>query len=678
MPPEAANPHPLLALFAPASVAVIGASSDSRKLGGRPLHNLLHYGYRGRIYPVNPAAATVQGIPSYRSVADLPETPDQAILVVPAAAVLPALEACVTKGIPVVQILSAGFAEVGGEGVVLQAQVLALTRRTGLRVTGPNALGSVSPADGFYGTFSSLIDSLRPAPGPVGVVTQSGAFGSHVYAVAAQRGLGISRSIATGNEVDIDVATCLAFLAADPATRVICAALEGCRDGYRLRATLRACTRAGKPVIIMKVGSSDAGALAAATHTGSLAGTDAVFDAVFRECGAFRAKSIEEMIDIAYLCATAGLPQSDTLTVVTISGGIGVLMADAAAEHALRLPAISPETAARLRTILPTVTGINPIDTTAQVAGTPGKLVDLMDAVQAEAVTGTAVLYLSHIGRVPDRFEDLHAPLQALRQRHPQLLLILCGTTVPKIRVWLEANGIAAFEDPTRAIAAIDGAVRLQQRARPEPDAPPAPILPAIDLATAAVDERGAKAMLAAIGIPVLDERACATAEEAVSAAEAIGFPIVLKIISPDIAHKTEVGGVLLNLATPEAVRNGVATITDRVRYAMPTARLQGVLVSPMVQSGVETIIGIQNDPVFGPMVMFGLGGVLVELFRDVAFASAPLSPRGCKAPHRLRPRHGTASGLARRCPSRHRRARGHAGPCVGSRSKPCGAGGKP
>lgn len=623
-------PHFLMPLFAPASVALVGASSDPRKLGGRPLHNLLHYGYQGRIYPVNPGADMVQGVKSYRSIAELPEVPDQAIVVVPAPAVLPALQACAAKGIKLAQILSAGFAEVGGAGIELQRQVVELVRRTGLRVTGPNALGSVSPGDAFYGTFSSLIESLRPAPGPVGVVTQSGAFGSHVYAVAAQRGLGISRSIATGNEADIDVSTCIAALAEDPATRVICAALEGCRDGNRLRAALRACVKAGKPVIVMKVGSSDAGALAAATHTGSLAGVDAVFDAVFRECGAFRAGSIEEMIDIAYVCATGRLPVSDGLTVVTISGGIGVLMADAAACCGLPLPPINGETAGRLRAILPTVTGVNPIDTTAQVANVPGKLAELLEATQADSPAGTAILYLSHIGRTPDRFTELHAPLLALRKRHPGLLLVLCGTTVPEVRTWLEATGIPAFEDPSRAVAAIHGAVRLRLLGSSVIDPPQVRPMPGIDLA-ASVNEQAAKALLVRIGVPVLEERACATAEEAMAAAGALGYPAVLKILSPDIAHKTEVGGVLLNLGDAAAVQAGFVTVVDRVREAAPAARLQGVLVSPMRRDGVETIIGIQNDPVFGPMVMFGLGGVFVELFRDVAFASAPLSAEAAR-----------------------------------------------
>ena len=625
--------HPLMPLFSPRSVALVGASSDPRKLGGRPLHNLLRFGYRGRIYPVNPASAEVQGVTAYPSVRALPEVPDQAIVVVPARHVAAALEDCAAKGVRLVQILSAGFAEIGGEGVALQQQVVEIVRRTGLRITGPNALGTVSPSDGFYGTFSSLIDSLRPSPGRVGVVTQSGAFGSHVYAVAAQRGIGISRSVATGNEADLDVAELIGALVEDEQTQVICAALEGCRNGDKLRSALRAAATAGKPVVLMKVGSTEAGALAAATHTGSLAGSDAVFDAVFRECGAWRARTIEEMVDVAYLCATGRMPSDDAMVLVTISGGIGVLMADRAVELGLQLPAVTADLSERLREILPYVTGVNPIDTTAQVAGTPAKIVELVDAVQQASPVGTVVIYLSHIGRAPERFGSMQAALDDLRRRHPDTLIVLVGTTAPEVRVWLEARGIPAFEDPSRAVAAINGAARLNARHRTLE--PPTDVdlsaYQALDMT--ADDEAAARQALAACGIEMLPERVCVTAVDAVAAAVAFGFPVVAKIVSPDIQHKTEAGGVLLDLADADAVERGFHAIMAGVREYRPDADLRGVLITPMRRGGVETIIGVQRDPVFGPMVMFGLGGVTVELFKDVAFASAPLS---LAAAHRL------------------------------------------
>ncbi len=376
----------------------------------------------------------------------------------------------------------------------------------------------------------------------------------------------------------------------------------------------------------MKVGSTEAGALAAATHTGSLAGTDAVFDAVFRECGAWRARTIEEMVDVAYLCSTGRMPRDDSLVVVTISGGIGVLMADQAVELGLRLPVVPPTLSERLRAILPTVTGVNPIDTTAQVAGTPTRIVELVDAVQQAIPAGTVVIYLSHVGRAPERFADLQPVLEDLRRRHPDTLLVLVGTTAPEVREWLEAHGIPAFEDPNRAVHAIHGAARLGERhgALEAPAAPDLAALRALDLRVD--DEAAAKRLLAAAGVPVLSERLCVSAAEAVVAAEGFGFPVVAKIVSPDILHKTEAGGVLLDLVDADAVARGFTTIMASARAHRPDAELRGVLVAPMRRGGVETIIGVQHDPVFGPMVMFGLGGVTVELFRDVAFASAPLT----------------------------------------------------
>lgn len=622
--------HPLAALFSPRSVALVGASSDPAKLGGRPLRNLLAFGYEGRIYPVNARAAEVQGVKAYPSVAVLPETVDQAIIVVPAQAVEAALADCAARGVKVAQILSAGFAEVGGDGTAMQARVVDIARRAGIRITGPNALGSVSPSDRFFATFSGLLDTLRPEPGVIGVATQSGAFGSHIYATMAERGIGLSRSLATGNEADIDVAEAIGFLAADPATRVICAALEGCRNGARLRASLRAAAEAGKPVVIMKVGRTEVGAVAAATHTGSLAGEDRIFDAVFRAGGAWRAETVEEMVDIAYVCATGRMPVNRGTTIVTISGGLGVLMADTAVEAGLDVAPMPAALGAEVRAFMPLASGRNPIDTTAGVAGGPPSFARLFDMVLSGSESGSVLAYLAHIGRTPARFAELEGPLAAVRAKHPDRLIALAGTIDPKVRKTCDAMGVPFFEDPSRLVRATAAAAVLRERmalarqaAVADASVPPAP--------RAALNEAEAKAYLAECGVPVVPERSCATADEAVAAAEAMGFPVVAKILSPDILHKTEIGGVTLNLRDADEVSRAFADIVARARAAKPDARIEGVLISPMLRGGVETIIGIQRDPVFGPMVMFGLGGVSVELFRDVAFAPAPLDQAGAE-----------------------------------------------
>ena len=625
-----AGMHALEKMFRPKSVAVIGASGDPDKLGGRTLLHLKELGYKGRIYPINVSAKEVQGLRAWRCVADLPEVPDSALILLPAPMVEKALEECAAKGILHVQVLSSGFAEEGGDGLAMQERVVAVARRHGMRITGPNALGSISPPDGFFGTFSSLLATAQPRPGKVGIATQSGAYGSHIYAAASLRGIGISRAIATGNEADIDVATCIDYLAEDPGTAVICASLEGCKNGARLRQALLKAAARCKPVIIMKVGSTEVGAAAAATHTGSLAGEDRIFSAVFRECGALRASSIEELIDIAYVCAIAPLPPSADVGILTVSGGIGVLMADACIQAGLAVPPMLPEVLARVREIQPVAGGRNPIDTTAQLNGR----MHIFEAISQEMVRGaklgSVLFYLAHLGRNLQRFPPLEQSLAALRRTAPDRLIVAVMTSIEEIRLKLEALGVPVFEDPSRAVKAVAGATMLrvlQAQAGAPPDAARGE-----RLALSSANEAGAKEVLARIGVPVLPERICTSAEQAVMAASTLGFPVVMKILSDDIPHKTEVGGVLLNLTDGEAVAQGFAELMRRARAVKPEARLDGVLIAPMVTGGVETIIGVQRDPIFGPMVMFGLGGISVELFRDVAFASAPLTPERAEA----------------------------------------------
>jgi acyl-CoA synthetase (NDP forming) len=622
--------HPLEKMFRPRSVAVVGASGDPEKLGGRTLLHLKELGYQGRIYPINVSAREVQGLPAWRSVADLPEAPDCALILLPAPLVAQAIEDCAAKGVKYAQVLSSGFAEEGGEGVAMQARLGEQARAHGIRLTGPNCLGSISPPDGFFGTFSSLLATAKPGPGIVGVATQSGAYGSHIYAVAGFRGIGISRAIATGNEVDIDVAEAIEYLVEDEGTRVICASLEGCANGEGLRRALLKAAAVRKPVIIMKVGSTEVGAAAAATHTGSLAGEDRVIDTVFRECGALRVFSIEEMLDVAYLCSIAPLPPLESVGMISVSGGIGVLMADACIEAGLAVPALSPEALAEIRAVQPMAGGRNPIDTTAQLAGRLHVIETISQSMMRGADLGALVFYLAHLGRDMARFPKVEGAFLALRRNQPDRTVIAVMTHIDKVRLRLEALGIPVFEDPTRAVRALAGAARLRRLQAAAEPVPPAVQAAPLDITFA--NEAAAKALIAQAGVPVLPEETCASVEAAIAAADRLGYPVVMKILSDDIPHKTEVGGVMLHLADAEGVRAGFATLMQRARAARPDARLDGVLVAPMMRGGVETIIGTLCDPVFGPMVMFGLGGVAVELFRDVAFASAPLSAARAEA----------------------------------------------
>ncbi len=625
-----ASTHPLHGLFEPQTVAILGASSDPNKLGGRPIRFLRDGEFQGKVYPVNSRNAEIQGYPAFASIKDIPGPVDQAIIILPAAACLEALQECGEKGVKVVQVFSSGFAEVGPEGVLAQNQLVATAKRFGMKLLGPNCLGVVGVVNRFFATFSTALEALTPSPGTISIATQSGAFGSCAYSIAIQRNMGLSRIVATGNEAHIDVAECIDYFAQDPDTQVICAAIEGCQDGNRLRAALLKAAQNNKPVIIMKVGTSSVGIAAAATHTGSLAGNDAIYDAIFAECGAWRAQTIEEMLDVAYFCSKLPVPQNDQAGIVTVSGGIGILMADAAETHSITLPELPPLAAKRMAELLPFAPIGNPLDTTAQVTAVKDGTVRTMEIISSETEWSTLFLYMAQSACAPQRFEPMRLALISLKKKHPDRSFILVGPSDDDVRQSLENDGFIVMTDPNRAVVAAHACITLAQRRQKlvpiHPRQATSQKLPNLET------EAQAKQLLAKHGLPILQERICATRSEAVAAANALGMPVVVKILSPDIQHKTEIGGVLLNLSTEQAVADAFDLVTQRAHAAQPHARIEGVLVSQMAGAGLETILGVHQDPVFGPMMMFGLGGISVELFKDIAFASAPLSQHSAQA----------------------------------------------
>lgn len=628
--------HTLLPFFDPQSIAIIGASSDPNKLGGRPIRFLREAGYTGKIFPVNARSETIQGIQAYANLADVPDTIDQALIIVPAAAAQAALQACIDKGIRHVQVLSSGFAEEDDAGRERQRALVELAARHGVRLLGPNCLGIVSVANRFYATFSTALEALSPQPGGVSFATQSGAFGSCAYAQAIQRGLGIARIVATGNEADVDVAQCIDFLAQDMQTRVICAAIEGCRNGDVLRRALLKAKTAGKPVILMKVGTSARGQLAAATHTGAVAGNDRIFDAVVRECGAWRAGTIEEMLDIAYLCTQLPQPTNNRAGILTVSGGIGVLMTDDAERLGIEIPPIPPAVQWRVHDLVPFAIGENPLDTTAQIGAVQNGVAGLAEILLQDTDWSALCIYVAQIPCDDQRFPPILEALAALREQYADRLIILVGPHSERMRAEIEARKLVIFADPGRAMTALGGACAISARRRDMaddvgtmPTEAPRVKLPARGTH---FDEFQAKRVLAQYGLPVLKEVLCTSVDQAARAAQDIGYPVVAKIVSPDILHKTEIGGVLLHLGDESAVRQAYAMLRQRATEQPGSLRIEGVLIAPMSRDGIETILGVHVDPLFGPMVMFGLGGVAVELFQDVAFASAPLSEARARA----------------------------------------------
>ena len=616
--------HDLDALFNPATIAIVGASSDPKKLSGRAIHYMKTYGFKGQLYPVNPSAPEIQGLTSYPSVSAIPGPVDQAVIIVPSSRVKESLLDCAKKGVKVVQVLSSGFGEMGAEGKAAQDELVDIARAAGMRMVGPNSLGALSPSNGLFATFStSFARGAAPKPGKVAFVTQSGAFGSCTYVMADLRGIGMSRTLATGNEADVDVAHCIDYLAQDPQTHVICASMESCKDGEHLRAAIHKASQAGKAVIIMKVGTSEAGAMAAATHTGSLAGDDRVYDTILRETGAWRARSIEEMVDIASLLVNGRLPVNNRLSLVTVSGGIGILMADDGARMGLEIKPFSASLTEQLAAVLPYGAGCNPFDTTAQVATNPQIVVEVGQCILAHTQNDGLVFYLANNALAPIVFEETKNALLALKAKYPDRLIVLIMPSEAGVRAQLEQAGMPVFEDPTRAITAISAACQLRQRQALMPALAPKRMTRKLPFKPA--DEAKAKQLLKQAGIPIIEERACVEVKHALLAAQDFGYPVVAKILSPDIQHKTEIGGVILNISNDDELTINFDRLLKRAAAAKPEARIEGVLISRMVSSGVETLVGMHRDPVFGPMLMFGMGGIMVELFKDVAMASAPL-----------------------------------------------------
>lgn len=617
------------ALFRPRSVAVVGASSDPNKVGGRPIAFLRRAGFAGRILPVNPGADEVQGLRAWRSLAELSEPLDQMIVAVPAAQVMGVVEEAVARRVPAVQVFSAGF----GEGTGQQAAREALSRAlhgSATRVLGPNSLGLFNTADRFFGTFATALDGAWPRAGAIGVATQSGAFGSYFFGLAQRRGLAFSHFVATGSEWDVDVADCIDFLVQDAATQVIVMAIEGCRDGRKLARALQAAREAGKTVLAMKVGVSAAGSRAAATHTGALSGEDQVFDAVLRSAGAWRARSLRELVDAAYLASTGPLPGGPELLVVTTSGGIGVLAADAAESAGLDLPLLSTQALESVRQIAPLADGLNPVDTSAGILGDLSAYARIAERALMDRPYAAVLCFMAHIARNPAHWAQLRGPLFELRGRYPAVCFVACLLADAQVAADLEDAGFSVFEDPSAAVAALAAcrfaaqARKLELQAFATPGAAPDRSLPPWPDRTLAT-EADARHALALLGVPFPPSREAATEEDLPAAAAGLGYPVVLKILSPDLAHKTEVGGVALNIEDESALRSAAAQMSERVRQQAPGARIEGFSVAPQISGGVEVLVGTGIDPVFGPVITVGAGGVLAEWHGDVAVGLAPL-----------------------------------------------------
>ncbi|WP_307638137.1 acetate--CoA ligase family protein [Variovorax boronicumulans] len=614
----------LSALFAPRAIAVVGASSNAQKIGGIPVDYQRRFGFEGALYPVNPNADRIQDLPAYPSLRAIGQPVDLAILAVPSALVDGALDDAIAAGVKGVVLFSSGFAEVGAEGAAAQARLGDKARAAGVRLVGPNCLGFMNIARHVYATFSPAPGVGRVMPGRIGLVSQSGAFGAYAYAMARARGVGLSLWATTGNEADVQVADCLAWLAQDPDTDVIMAYMEGCRDGPRLRAALALAQANGKPVVMVKVGRTALGAEAAASHTAALAGDDAVYDAVFRQYGVLRARNLTEFFDLAHSAAVAGRPRDRSIGLFTLSGGVGALMADEASAQGLDARPLSEAAQDTLRRWVPFAAPRNPVDITGQVTNDM-TLIDRTARVMLDDQGFASWMgFLAAAGASDAFWPVLRSLVASLREAYPDTLLAVSTLLTPERRAELEAMRCLVFADPSdgiRTIAALAG-LKPTAAAVAAPVSTQAPLT----LAPGTMSEPDALALLADAGVPVVAHRVVRSADEAAAAAEALGEAVVVKIVSADIPHKSDVGGVALGLRGAAQARAAFERTRDLARTARPEARLDGALVARMLTGGVECIAGVHRDPVFGPVLMFGLGGIHVETLRDVSLRALPIT----------------------------------------------------
>ncbi|MBN9672999.1 acetate--CoA ligase family protein [Roseibium aggregatum] len=617
-------------MFKPHAIAIVGASADPTRIGGRPVHYLKANGFAGRIFPVNPSRETVQDLPAYPSLDALPGDIDLAILAIPAEHVPEAIEAAARKNAAGVVIFSSGFAEIGPEGEALQARITDRAAELGIHVMGPNTLGFYAAPSRTVATFSSLFERGPVPEGPVALVSQSGAFGAHLGIKAIKRGIGLRYWVTTGNEAGVSATDVIEALSRDPELRVIGVYLEGVKDGRALMTAISSARASGKRVVVIKVGRTPVGSRAAQSHTASLAGDDAVFDSAIARAGALRVKRTDEMLDALYALSHGEDLAGDRLGLLTVSGGAGVLMADAAFDAGFSVPSLPADTQARLREICPFGSPVNPVDVTAQSMNQPELITDHMRAMFQDGGCDAIVGFFMNWMESPMLAESVRRAVIAGADGFSDRTFALVANTDTATRELFEEQDMMVFDDPTGAIEALRqlGHQTGVPAARDWSDLGPK----SGDLIAESLTEYDALKAVAAYGVSVPGVVCAATADEAGAAAETLGGRVVLKILSPDIAHKTEVGGVKLNLSGADEVRGAAAKMMAEVSKRVPSARIDGVLVSPMVSGVAECIVGARIDDVFGPVVMVGAGGIHAEVYRDVALSVAPVSREDAEA----------------------------------------------
>ena len=614
-------------IMSPKSIAIVGASDDKVRIGGRPLAHMIEQKFSGGIFPINPNRDTVQGIKAYSSLLDVKEDLDFVLIAVPSKIVVPILEQAVEKKAKTALIFSSGFSEIGGQGEIYQNQIKKISKDSGLRVIGPNCLGLFNSATNFYPTFTSTIDRATPRPGGISIASQSGAYGSHIYMVAHQRGLGIRYWMTTGNEVDLSVGETIQLMAEDPDVHSIMAYAESVKDGEQFTKALDTARSEKKPVIFMKVGRSEVGAAAANSHTASLAGEDAVYDEVLRAHGAYRVRSTEEMLDVAYATKPRIFPAGKNLGLVTISGGGGVLMADAASDEGLTVGPMPQDAQDKLKQLVPFASPMNPVDVTAQFFNDLSIVPKFTDLMLSRGGYDALIGFWTSVAGSPLLSQPLLSSLKQAMTGYEDKLFINSMVAPDEIIKTYENEGFLCIEDPTRAVVAMSALMffgekfnsnEIKQAFKKENHK--------INIPKKRLNEIDCSEILRKANLPIAKSSLITKPEDLSPVFENNVNKYVMKILSSDIQHKTDVGGVILNIEDIEQAKEAFKTIHKNVTEKAPNAVIDGVMISPMITGGIECILGAKTDPVFGPIIMFGLGGIYAEVMKDISFAEAPIS----------------------------------------------------
>ena len=633
-------PEAMRRLVAPESVAVVGVSERPNAFGSRTVANLK--AFDGRLYQINAKHAALAGRPCYPSLAALPETPDCVVIATPREAVEPVVRECAARGVGAVLVLAAGFAETGKpELIALQQRLVTIARGADMRLVGPNTIGLVNYATGAGLTFSAMPGRRPLQPHAIGIVSQSGSLGFSM-AQGIERGVSVSHVLTAGNSCDVDVADHVAYLAQDPQCRAIACLFEGMADPGRMLRAAALAWKADKPLVLYKIATGQEGARAALSHTGSLAGSDAAYAAGFARAGVIQVDRLEALVEAAAFFAKAGRPRARGVAVIATSGGATIIAADKAEAHGVPLPQPGPEAAAVLAAQVPEYGSTrNPCDVTAQVIGSADSLAACAGALLADPLFG--IMVTSHAYA----YDSATARLPVFSRAAAAQGKLVCNVWAPD---WLGGPGaretesdphLALFHSMDRCFSAIKAWHRrdaLRQTGRSgegrisDPAARDRMEVLLRQMAGASLTEREAKGVLALYGIPVVEDRLVSSAAAAREAAEALGFPVVLKGESPDILHKTEAGLVKLDLQNAAEVERAYADILAAADAVTPKADFRGVVVQPMVPRGVEVMVGARHDPQFGPLVVVGLGGVLVEILRDTALSPAPVGRADAEA----------------------------------------------